>query len=163
MGNSQRNSSKDLGWLGGFVDGEGSIMMLQKSQYNLRSKRGEKYSFFDPAIKISGTEVTGLNHLTEILDSLGLPHHVSWRIPQNATHKKSWMVEAKGVKRCLRWCQVLLDCLVIKKKEAENMLEFCHSRMEMQTKYFTKSAPYTDRQYVLIQSLRGRRKGTRLF
>jgi len=156
MGNQQRNSSKDIGWLGGFIDGEGSLMML-KGQRRYTRKDGVESKYVDPAIKISGTEIKGLNHLTDILDKAELPYHITWREPQKAAYKKSWMVEVKGVKRCFRWCQVLLDCLVIKKHEAELMFEYCNLRLNNNHK-----APYTERELGIIQALRGRRLGTRL-
>lgn len=165
MGNPQRNSRKEinLAWLSGFIDGEGSFCTIYKTKPYVKLD-GTKHNYYDPSIKVAGTDVPGLEKVTKVLDSLELPYHVSWRIPRKAVYKKSWMVEVKGWKRCNRWCQTLLEYLVVKKADCENMLELCLSRLAKQTKGCNGSPTYTDREYELIQSLRGRNSGyNRLF
>ncbi len=167
MGNQQAKIEKQLSWLGGIIDGEGSIMILKQ---NIKWKRGDtKVSdiFLRPAIKISNTDKEGLQTIMEILDKQELPYHISWRHPKKA-YKESWMITVAGIKRCISWYQILKDYVVWKKGELQTLMDFCQSRLEREREFspgFNSHArypKYNDRELADLQKLSGRRLGTRL-
>jgi hypothetical protein len=161
MGNQQAKT-EDIAWLAGFIDGEGSLMMLRHS----RGMRGYPYSQqWRPAIKVGGTHIPTLNEVTGVLDAMGLPYHVSWRTPQSSRWAKSWMVEITGLKRCLRWATALKGYLRTKREDCDLMLEYCHTRLAQRPSWNLKASAQgakpqlTDRQLEIVSRLRGRRGG----
>lgn len=162
---NQQGKSLDVAWLAGFLDGEGSFMML----HHTRGKQGYPYSKqWKPAIKVASTDEPTLQEVADILDSLGLPYHVSRRRPKNPQWSSSWMIEVFGLKRCLRWCNALLSSLRTKREEASLMKEYCELRLAQKPSWNIPQGrkgakpQQTDRQLEIISRLRGRHGGVHL-
>lgn len=111
-----------LSWLAGFLDGEGSFVIVRESGGRLQ-----------PRIQVANTHIATLSRVQEMLTRLGLPHYVGWkqggRRADGYDRKRQWVIMATGLKRTARWCQALLEYLVTKREQAELMLEFCNSRL----------------------------------
>jgi len=150
MGNQQAKvSEREIGWLCGMVDGEGSLMIVRNQACRRTSER------WLPRITIVGTHVPTLNYLSNLLDIMGLPYHISWRLHNisRATNKASlhsWDLRAQGLKRTLRWLNILAPYLVTKQRQAELLVDFCNLRLEQYSK-----DSYTPEQVKLIQTIRG--------
>ena len=162
---NQQGKNLDGAWLGGFLDGEGSFIMLRHA----RGTKGYPYSQqWKPAIKVAGTHEPTLGTVTGILTGLGLPFHVYRRQPKKPTWSPSWYVEVVGLKRCLRWCDSLLIYLRTKREDAELMREYCETRLAQKPTWNIpqdrKGAKpqQTDRQLEIISRLRGRHGGVHL-
>lgn len=111
-----------LSWLAGFMDGEGSFVII---------KSGGR---IQPRVQVNNTHYPTLSWLTEKLTVLGLPHYVGTKKGGLHKHdpynrKQQWVIMVAGFKRSIRWCQALLPYLVTKRRQAELLLEFCHSRL----------------------------------
>ena len=167
MENQQAKVDKQLHWFGGILDGEGSFMMV-KEHRKWKTKAGivEDF-FFIPAIKLCNTDANGLKDVVSILDLIKLPYYISWR-KGTKNWKSSWMVEIKGIKRCLHWCETLKQYIVWKQKELEAMQDFCVSRLERELESrggfnsHQRFPKYNERELKSAGILRGRRIGTRL-
>lgn len=143
MGNQQAKVEDwELGWLCGFIDGEGSIMLNEHRNHDC------KKTCWRPRITVCNTDNKSLNKVTDILDRLGLAYNVSWRFPQKDL--ASWDLRAYGLQRVKRWLLVITPYLVTKKWKAEIMLDFINTRLE-----HSQRDPYTAREEDLIFLLRG--------
>lgn len=148
MDNQQpKVSAEDFGWLAGMFDGEGTVALSIR-----HTKQGFK---IQPLMSISGTDVSGLNRTTAILDAAELPYHVGWMQPKGhmkngSPYKAAWNVLAAGHRRCLRWATWLTPGLTIKRKRAELLLDFLQSRAGG-----PRQAPVSEAQLALVVEMRG--------
>uniref|UniRef100_A0A6M3JY77 Homing endonuclease n=1 Tax=viral metagenome TaxID=1070528 RepID=A0A6M3JY77_9ZZZZ len=167
MDNQQAKLEKQLGWLGGILDGEGSFLLLkQNARWN--TKEGlHSGVFIRPAIKLCNTNIDGIHDVIKVLDAVGLAYHVSWR-KGTKNWKTSWMVEIIGVKRCLRACTLLEKYIVWKKGELKALKDYCASRIEGELNSregfnsHKRIPKYSDVEIECVRLLTGRRTGTRL-
>ena len=122
--NQQAKTISDIecGWVAGFLDGEGYIGFVERA--------GPKRSQIQPKVIVSGTNVTGLNHLTSILERASMGHYVFW--PKDRARKPhwkpKWTVTIIGFKRCQKFLRWLTPYLSIKKQLAEAVLDFINLR-----------------------------------
>jgi len=143
MGNQQAKVEDwELGWLCGFIDGEGSIMLNRTINHDC------KKPCWRPRITIANTDNKSLNKVSEILDSLGLAYNVSWRFPKKDL--PSWDLRAYGLKRVKAWLLVITPYLITKRWKAELMLDFINLRLT-----HSQRDPYTKREEDLINLIRG--------
>lgn len=117
----QANSIEvDLAWLAGFMDGEGTFILMKVSG-----------RYPQPTIAVNNTHYGTLPEMTALLDRLNLPYYVGHKNPPT-THKgwsPQWTVQAIGLKRCDRWCRALLPYLKTKREACELMLEYINRRL----------------------------------
>ncbi len=143
----------DLAWLAGFLDGEGSFMVIHLAGKRLKALGGK---YIAPRITLVNTDEPTLKEVQRILVDLGLPHHVSRRIGgvNKNGHKwaDSWDIRVQGLSRCKRWCEILIPYLRTKKSQAQAMLALIESRLET-----PNGEGLTAGQLVLIEQLRNRR------
>ena len=150
MGNQQAKvNEREIGWLCGMIDGEGSLMVVQNQSCRRTSER------WTPRITVVGTHVPTLNHLSNLLDALGLPYHISWRRHNisRATKKASlhsWDLRAQGFRRTIRWLNLIAPYLITKSRQAGLLLDYCNSRINQ-----NHLDDYTPEQVKLIQTIRG--------
>lgn len=112
-----------LSWLGGFMDGEGSFVIIKMSGNRLQ-----------PRVQVANTHYRTLDWLTETLTRLELPHYIghkhgAYMGKDGYRRKPQWVLMAVGLKRTLKWCQALLPYLVTKREQCELLIEFSHSRL----------------------------------
>ena len=149
MGNQQAKvSEREIGWLCGMVDGEGSLMIVQ----NQSCKNNTRWV---PRITIVGTHTQTLNYLSNLLDNIELPYHISWRLHNISRASKkaslhSWDLRVQGFKRVIRWLNTITPYLITKQRQAEFLLDFCNSRINQ-----NHLDEYTPEQVKLIQTIRG--------
>ena len=133
MDNQQAKvSDNEIGWLAGFLDGEGSFMLMQRPDRRVKTphKVYDRRKLWAPRICVANTHIPTLNHVTNLLDRLGLPYHISWRQFTTREYKTAWDLRVQGLKRCYRWLIQIAPYLVTKKRQAELMLDWINSRKE---------------------------------
>jgi hypothetical protein len=131
---------RDLSWLAGFIDGEGSFHFRRHA-----GKRAGGFNYYYPAIRISNTHEGTLATVTAILDRSGLEYLVYWRHPKNGT-KSSWDIEArKGAASTKAWLETLIPHLRTKRSQAEDVLEFLRLRAADTTR-----RDYSDEEYAIL-------------
>lgn len=147
MDNQQGKTEIDLAWFAGFMDGEGCFHMRNVAGSRIRDL-GKVY--FRPTIRVCNTHQDTLQTVCTILDTHGLPYHVSHRTYSSASkYLPAWDVEVSGIKRCAKWLPLLIPYLHTKREQAEQMLEYCLSRLSK-----APSAPYNEREIELLHIFR---------
>jgi len=162
LGNQQRNlGDTDLAWLAGFIDGEGSFGFQQIASPRTRPgerDRSHKRPYFNPRISVGNTDMPTLEYVQDIASAFHLAHHVYLRrnrgLRLNGVEKPPfWQVRAEGIRRCRGWLVHLLPFLYTKRDQAQVMLEFCDSRLDMDG----HAKPYTPRELEILSIFRARR------
>jgi len=144
MDNQQAKAMMEMGWLIGFLEGEGSFM-LQKQKYS------KQKAVLRPRIHMSSTDFELVEKAGEILKSLNVGSYFH-RIKHDTRGWKDQMeLVVSGIKRC----KSLLDQIIPfmtdsrKKKAAETLLSFCELRLSK-----PHQAVYGIQEYGLGQKLR---------
>ena len=129
MDNQQgKKNELKLAWLGGFIDGEGSICMMTTNNGRLH-KDGTPITNKVPRITVANTHKETLDMIVGILDEVNLPYHISWRYPTNKRWKESWHLSVQGMKRFLKWADVIEPYVFLKKEHFRIAREYCESRL----------------------------------
>lgn len=148
MGNQQGSLSFDVGWLIGFLDGEGSIMLLKDApSQKLKSDR------WRPKICVDNTDFATIERAANVLDTLAVPYHVSDvnMQKQNPKWKNAKRIEISGMKRCLNFLSKVGWFLTGDKLEKAHLVrEFCESRL---SKWMQE--PYDDREIEIVRLVTG--------
>jgi hypothetical protein len=129
MGNPQAKVSDiEYGWLAGFFDGEGSVVLTIRPS---AGKNGDPK--VQPMALLAGTDVASLEALTSILERVEVGHHVAWAIPKGTArngnaYKRAWNLRIVGLKRTQRFIAWLLPALHTKRERAELVLRYITAR-----------------------------------
>ena len=119
MNNIGQSAGKNLAWLAGFVEGDGSIGIGKHTQ-----KAGR--IIYSPYVRISNTDALLIETCYQILDELDL---VYWLHSKKTRNGIAWDLQIKGFKRCKKLLPLLIPELHGKKKKiAELVLEWILSR-----------------------------------
>ena len=129
MGNPQAKVSDiEYGWLAGFFDGEGSVVLTIRPSAGKNG--GPKVQ---PMALLAGTDQESLDAISEILECAQVGHHVSWSIPKGTArngnaYKRAWSVRIVGLKRTKHFIQWILPALRTKHYRAELVLRYIAAR-----------------------------------
>jgi len=153
-GNQQRKANeKEVAWLCGLIDGEGSIgLRVQKYM------RNKNVFYVAPYVQVVNTHIGTLDVVDRILTELEVGHYIDWPRPHMVTggertvgdYKPLWRILVNGIKRCHPLLDELIPYLVIKKDDASIVLEFINSR---ESSYY-KHLPYSPREQEIIGRFR---------
>lgn len=157
MDNQQGKNLVDIGWLAGFIDGEGSFY------FNKAKKWRQEGHVWVPRIKVANTDYPTLEQVKRILTDHGFAFYVEERQQktfnvQGKRNKPYWQVQIYGPKRCLKFCIWIAPYLFTKRREAEVVAEYCRLRLarpyEKNANGQTVRPPYSEQELELIASLR---------
>lgn len=114
MGNQQER----LIWLAGFIDGDGSISLVE--QHSGRRKEGRHIT---PRVLMANVNVPALRYIEKILDKYEMAYYVGWKEPHRkgsfpGSNKWVWTIQIAGAKRVNRFLELILPYLVIKAPQA---------------------------------------------
>lgn len=129
MGNPQAKvSDVEYGWLAGFFDGEGSVVLTIRPSAGKNG--GPKVQ---PMALLAGTDQAALDAITGILERVDVGHHVAWAIPKGTArngnaYKRAWALRIVGLKRTRRFLEWLTPALHTKRERAELVLEYIAKR-----------------------------------
>lgn len=121
---NQQATEFELGWLMGFIEGEGAIG-LYWNQIRMQ---------IYPVIILVNTEKPLINEANRILKAMGVgnyvkPHKIT---SSKANWKDRYDIYISGIKRCNKLISLLLPFWTIaspKRKRAQLVQEFCQSRL----------------------------------
>lgn len=151
MGNPQpKVQDWEVGYLAGFIDGEGSIMI------NRHSKKKNKKVYLEVYVAIYGTDIPTKDKLTDILDRMGLPYHVGWDTRSGYQKRKCWRIKAVGHKRCVPWLTRLLPYLTTKRVRAELAWKYLRSRLSRTDR---RNDDYTPEELEIVDEIRMANRG----
>ena len=148
MGNPQPKVQEwEGGYLAGFLDGEGSIMINRHS--------AKRKVYLEPYVAIYGTDIPTKDKLTDILDRMGLPYYVGWDTKSGYQKRKCWRIKAVGYKRCVPWLVTLLPYLTTKRVRAELAWKCIRSRLSNDS----RQNPYTPEELSIVDEIRLANRG----
>ena len=129
MGNPQAKVSDiEYGWLAGFFDGEGSVVLTIRPSAGKNG--GPKVQ---PMALLAGTDQASLDAITSILERVQVGHHVAWGIPKGTArngnaYQRAWVVRIVGLKRTKHFIEWLVPALHTKRERAELVLQYIAAR-----------------------------------
>lgn len=144
LDNQQATTRIDMGWLVGFIEGEGSFI-LNKQVFK------KQKAVLRPIVHISSTDFELTERAGRILKGLNIGHFFQRRRFGAKGHKDQLVLEVIGMKRCKPLLETILPYMTDSRRKdaAENLLAFCNLRLSKQ-----HSAPYGDEEFALGQRQR---------
>jgi hypothetical protein len=142
MDNQQRRIEERLCWLGGIIDADGMVTATQR-----KTKSSIHYK---PKINVVNTDLRMINETISILDELHIPHYVqSKKDKKNPHYKIKYEILTVGIKRCKMLLPVIIPYLIVKRRRAERLLEFCDLRLSK-----PYNSKYADEEFRLLDLVR---------
>ena len=124
-------ATRDLGWLSGILDGEGSIILGV-----FKRKDNTKQYFTRVCFYNSDEDV--INKLVNILERIKVPNHVESRLQYgNLGNRKGFTITVGKQEAIVKLLNLIKDDLTCKKTRAELLIRFCESRLKHQNKPIT--------------------------
>lgn len=130
-------SDLEVGWLAGFIDGEGNVGIYSH----------HRESTYQPAVQLRHTHQPTVVYATNLLTDLNV--QVLWRAESRPfTHKDSFYARITGMENILRLGRVVAPVSVTKVEQWQVVLAWCESRLD------NPSVPYTASQLALANTAR---------
>lgn len=111
-------NKEKLSYIAGLIDGEGYIGMSKHSE----NRRNKQTYYYQISIKVGMTNKLGPELLYKAFG--GYLYHETRKAPK----KNVWQWNLCGQKNVLPVLHKLLPYLIVKKKQAEKLIEYCESR-----------------------------------
>ena len=140
MDNQQRDIESRLHWLGGIIDGEGSITVCM-------SRQRRSPINYSPRICFVNTNLDIINEGIALLKVLEIPFHIASTC--SGSKKVCYRVNIGGMKRCLRAAKLLTKYVFAKKSKLEKMIEWIEYRFSLPHKH-----PQTEIDVKLLEQIR---------
>ncbi|MGH8655830.1 MAG: hypothetical protein ACREYE_28255 [Gammaproteobacteria bacterium] len=136
MDNQQAKMHFDLGFLVGFLEGEGSLTLNRTGTHKLQ-----------PFIGLTNCNMVTFDRVVEIVRSFNLPHHVDKKY-KTKKGRQIGRIHVVGQGRCQQWLDLLMPHLVGKRRQGEILTAYIAMRRAALSKHpFHK--PYTDAELLL--------------
>lgn len=130
----------DLYWLTGFLEGEGSFILNQRTGKAARSQSNDKYGAggptFNPRMSVANTDVHLLRKASIILCDNGIKfywgfHRNTYRYKGKAVRKDYLSLSVEGYRSFMKLYELIGDKLCgSKKAQAEHIAEYVTMRLE---------------------------------
>ena len=117
---SREDFQRDLAWLAGFIDGEGSITVDMFG--TAHNNNGDSWKHFSILITITNTHADSIEKATRILSELGCIFHIQVRKRKNDKHKPCMAVNLCGQGTSVKLLKVLLPYLSCKQELAKQAI-----------------------------------------
>jgi len=129
QGDYQQGRFNELSWLGGIVDGEGSVLLSKDIH--------RKFKCVHPRMTITNTEPKMINKIIEILKKYYIPHHIRMRSPKKGQSIKRLgkpylpltEIRIEGFRRLKKFLPLIKSYLISKREKADLLEEFIDSRL----------------------------------
>jgi len=117
---NQQESLRDIGWLCGIIDGEGTITLRFHRRKNNRP-------LIKPVVTIINTDRLIIDKILQIYEKLDIPYWIT-ETAGTKRWKTRWTVETSGIRRLKRLLPHIIDHLVGKKQQAQIVQEWIEKR-----------------------------------
>lgn len=115
-------TEKNLAWLGGIWDGEGSISITKalrkKGNFNFNSK-----------VTVENTSVRIITEVCRILKGLNISYYIWTRLPRSVKHKQAYVVSVCKLSDIKKFCNIIQPYLILKIEQADLLGKFTESRI----------------------------------
>jgi len=138
MQGNQRQGLHSLSYVGGLIDGEGSIMITRST-----SGYGRKTPSYTPRIKIAMTDIEAIEYVFESTGFGKINKEVDRR--DGGIRKVIYQWQVHSLEKCKEFAELILPYLVVKIPQAKLMIEYC-SRFCIQNKCMD-GVPKDERSY----------------
>jgi len=122
-----------LSWLGGIIDGEGSITVDKRNS-----------DCVAPQIMIVNTDSNLVSKVLEILDEHNISRYIQCR--QYKDWKPTYRIYIAGFKRAQKFLTLIIPYLVSKQHRANLLLQFCNRRLMANKKPYSDADKFICRQ-----------------
>lgn len=155
MGNQQETISDiEMSWLAGILDGEGSIGISRMMSHR-------KNPTLTPRISIGNTNMDIINHVVDILKRIPITMFVEKRQKvNNKNWKQASVIQISHISGVKSLLDKVTPFLIGKKSQAELLLSFVNSRMEVYKKLNRtpgsggRGTPYTEEEQQLCDQIK---------
>ena len=150
MGNQLSLDERELYYLGGLIDGEGSIMLVHTGTANgIHPKRP-----IVPQVKVSNTDPIIVQFLVDMFVKLGAKPWIETR-SQRKNWNTAYTVLVSGIKKTNKVLSVLQHYLLAKRTHAQLVLEFNKIRIEnREGLHYYLGYPYGDEELRIFEQLK---------
>ncbi len=138
MDNPLTLEEKDLLRLADYIDCEGTIAL---QHWN----RGLGKNAYQPKVSIFNSDPVFAQHVLDIYNRLGIKVYIESQ-KRKANHKVVYRLVVLGISRVHKVLTVIKPYLVIKRGQADAVLEFCNLRIEASTRGRGRQVPYGTRE-----------------
>ena len=146
MGNQQETTKA---YIAGILDGEGCIHI------SLQSKRGPRsIGTLHHIVQIANTSKVLVDFIANWFDNQNIPYHVWWTKPKGKNQKIYAQVRVTRFHGINKFLTLLLPYLVIKKAQANLMLEFSSRRLEVLGQEGRRKLSYENRDFEIINLMK---------
>jgi hypothetical protein len=135
-----------LGWLTGFIDGEGTIGIRYLGKRSGGENDG-RFHQMSPSLQITSTDLLAIEKAHEILGSWGVGSFIYHRNRLNKT--PSHVLWCSGYKRLYAALSLVTSFLVIKKQQAQLVRELVERRKDI-----ARNTPYSERDIEISRQVR---------
>ena len=119
---------RDLGWLAGVLDGEGSVIL------GVFNRKDNTKQYFTRVCFYNSDEDV-INKIVKILDGNQIPPYVESRLQYgNLGNRKGFTVTVGKQEAIVKLLNLIKDDLTCKRTRAELLIRFCESRVKHQNK-----------------------------
>jgi hypothetical protein len=129
-------------YLAGFLDADGCIGIHKQPS------TGGKINLV-PTVSLTSTCKMTVDFIHSRMTELDYGHHITFRKVSNPNWKDRYQLECRGMKRCQKILEDLVDYLVTKKQEAKDILEFIRLRQS-----HSKMIPYSEKELGYIEKVK---------
>lgn len=133
---------KELSWLGGIIDGEGTISIVYHARKN-------QSPFITPVITITNTNRVMIDEIIRIYTKYNIPHWTSHR-KAIKTWSESWEIQIKGLKRCSKSIPKILPYLVNKSPQCKVVNNWINYRLSL----LGKHSDYSEIDFKAVKEIR---------
>jgi hypothetical protein len=124
MDNPQETLLKELSWLGGIWDGEGTFAIFSTGINKARQ-------YYTPVCQVANTNAFIMKEIIDILDKLSVGFYIDYvEGSQLKNQKEIFRIRIKNIANVKRFIEIILPYVIGKKPVAEIVLRFCNKRLE---------------------------------
>lgn len=135
MDNQQVKTLYDIGWIVGFIEGEGCLTLIRT--------KGYKSNKISPYISITGTNAVSMQRAIDIAHALDLPFYVRESHYSSNNPKKAIRIIVEGLSRTSKWLDIIHEYMTGKRAQADILRRYIDRRNKI-IKLHPANKPYTD-------------------
>jgi hypothetical protein len=141
-------TDKEIGYLAGFLDGDGSIFV---SIVHTRGKRLKQDFYVRPYVTFANTNKDVIEFISGLLKKAGIEHRIIEYIPDGESRKRtSYEIEITTYRNVYAFLKLIYQDLIVRREVAEYMLKLCESRLSAKG----SGIPYTKDDLELIKKIK---------